>query len=57
LKGGDVVKDYNQSKDYEDYIKNKGEKRSNPLNKSIEKEESSDKLKSILEEKANKNKG
>jgi hypothetical protein len=57
LKGGDVVKDYNQSKDYEDYIKNKGEKRSNPLNKSFEKEESSDKLKSILEEIANKNKG
>lgn len=47
----------NKSKDYEDYIKYKGEKRSNPLNKSFEKEEASDKLKSILEEKANKNKG
>lgn len=51
------MKGYNQSKDIEDYIKNKGVKRSNPLNKSFEKEESSDKLKSILEEKANKNKG
>lgn len=52
-----MSKEKGSGKDYMEYIKNKGEQRSNPSNKSFEKQESSAELKSKLAEKARNNKG
>lgn len=46
--------DENNSKSYEDYVKNKGEKRSNPLNKGVEKPKPSEELLKILKEESKK---